>query len=198
MATPCLATAPQQLQSRLSGPKVSFSSKQADVFRQIARETRRVVRTVGPKGLESVTPTGLVVWFSGSGGSGKTLAAEMIARELRGNLYRANLNQVVSKYIGETEKNLTRVLENARKKIAVLFFDEADAIFGKRTDVRDSHDRYANVEVSYLIGKIETFHGLVILSSDRKVDIDPTIKCRVKYLLEFGLPTPSHPLHPRP
>ena len=125
------------------------------------------------------------------------MAAKMIARELRTSLYRVSLNNVVSKYIGETEKNLARVFETAQKKGWVLFFDEADALLGKRSDVKDSHDRYANLEVSYLLAKIEAYRGLVILTSNRKVEIDHSIACRVKYLLEFSPPIPSPRVQPR-
>jgi SpoVK/Ycf46/Vps4 family AAA+-type ATPase len=128
----------------------------------------------------------------------KTMAAEVIARELRTSLYRVNLNQVVSKYIGETEKNLARVFKTAQKKGAVLLFDEADALFGKRSEVKDSHDRYANIEVNYLLSKVEAYRGLVILTSNRKVDWEPKILCRVKYLLEFSPPLPSPRVQPRP
>ena len=125
------------------------------------------------------------------------MAAEVIARELRTSLYRVNLNNVVSKYIGETEKNLSRIFEDAQKKGWILFFDEADALFGKRSEVKDSHDRYANVEVSYLLSKIEAYRGLVILNSNRKDEIDPAIMCRVEYLIEFSPPIPSPYIQPR-
>lgn len=125
------------------------------------------------------------------------MAAEVIARELRTSLYRVNLNQVVSKYIGETEKNLARVFETAQKKGAVLLLDEADALLGKRSEVKDSHDRYANIEVSYLLSQVEAYRGLVILTSNRKVDLDPNVMCRVKYLLEFSPPIPSPLFQPR-
>ena len=119
------------------------------------------------------------------------MAAEVVARELRTSLYRVNLHHVVSKYIGKTEKNLVRVFETAQKRESVLYFDEADALLGKRSEVQDSHDRYANIEVSYLLSKVEAYRGLVILTSNRKVDLDPKIVCRVKYLLEFSPPIPS-------
>ena len=135
--------------------------------------------------------------FSGSSGTGKTMAAEMIARELGTSLYRVSLNKVVSKYIGETEKNLSRIFGDAQKKGWVLFFDEADALFGKRSAVNGSHDRYANQEVSYLLAKIEAYRGLVILTANRKVEIDPSIVCRVTYLLEFSPPIPSPRVQPR-
>jgi SpoVK/Ycf46/Vps4 family AAA+-type ATPase len=142
--------------------------------------------------------SGVVAVFSGSSGTGKTMAAEVIARELRTSLVRVNLDHVVSKYIGETEKNLVRVFEAAQKKAAVLLFDEADALFGKRSEVKDSHDRYENLEVSHLLNKLEAYRGLVILSSDRKIEIDSTVMCRVKYQLEFPPPIPAPRRHLRP
>ena len=141
--------------------------------------------------------SGVLAFFSGSSGTGKTIAAEVIARELRTSLYRVNLNQVVSNYIGETEKNLARVFETAQRKGAVLLFDEADALFGKRSKVKDSHDRYANLEVSHLLAKIEAYRGLVILISHSTMNVDPRVMCRVKYLLEFSPPIPSPRIQPR-
>ena len=125
------------------------------------------------------------------------MAAELIARELRTSLYRVNLNQVASKYIGETEKNLARVFEAAQKKGAVLLFNEADALFGKRSQVKDAHDRYANIETNYLLAKVEAYRGLVILTTNRKVDLNPKISCRVKYLRDFSPPIPTPLSQPR-
>jgi SpoVK/Ycf46/Vps4 family AAA+-type ATPase len=121
----------------------------------------------------------------------------MIARELRTSLYRVNLKQVLRQYIGETEKNLAQVFKNAQRKKAVLFFDEADALLRKRSEVQESHDRYANVEVSYLLAKVEAFRGLVILTSNRKVDLDPKIVCRMQYMVQFSPPLPSPHFQPR-
>lgn len=197
MAIPCTEPVSQNFQSRRSGSRISFSSKQAEMFRRIAWGTRQRVLSAGTRKLASSSFSGIVALFSGSSGTGKTMAAEVIARELRTSLYRVNLNQVVSKYIGETEKNLARVFESAQKKGAVLLFDEADALFGKRSEVKDSHDRYANIEVNYLLAKMDAYHGLVILSSNHKIAIDPTVMCRVKYLLEFSPPIPSPRVQPR-
>ena len=119
------------------------------------------------------------------------MAAEVIARELGTRVVPVNLKHVVSKYIGETEKNLDRVLEAAKKNGAVLLFDEADAVFGKRSEVKDGHDRYANLEVSYLLDKIEAHRGLVIFTSTRKGNLDAKVTCRVKYMLEFSQPSPA-------
>ncbi len=162
----------------------------------MAQETRQpgMLDRTGKLGFSS---SGGLLLFSGPSGTGKTMAAEVIARELRSSVYRVNLNQVVSKYIGETEKNLDRVFETAKKKGLVLFFDEADALFGKRSEVKDRHDRYANLEVSYLLAKMEAYRGLVILTSNRKDALDSQITCRVKYVLEFAPPIPASRVQPR-
>ena len=172
-----------------------FSTKQSEMFQRMARETQQSGLSKRSGKLASSSP-GLAV-FSGPSGTGKTMAAEVIARELRASLYRVNSRQLVSKYIGETEKNLERLFSIAQKKNMILFFDEADALFGKRSEVRNSHDRYANVEVSYLLAKIEAYRGLVILTTNHQGNLDPTIACRVKYLLEFAPPIPSPRVKPR-
>src|SRR5262249_18052921 len=115
---------------------------------------------------------GLAALFAGAPGTGKTMAAEVIAAELRLPLYRIDLSQVVNKYIGETEKNLRRLFDAADSSDVILFFDEADALFGKRTEVKDAHDRYANLEISYLLERMERFKGLAILATNRKKDLD--------------------------
>jgi SpoVK/Ycf46/Vps4 family AAA+-type ATPase len=196
MTTGCFTPAHREIQSSKAGSRLVFSSKQTDTFRQIAQKARQGALSARSATMAS-TSIGLLALFSGPSETGKVIAAEVIARELRTNLYRVNLNQVVSKYIGETEKNLARVFETAKKKRAVLFFDEADALFGKRSQVKDAHDRYANVEVNYLLAKVEAYRGLVILTSNSNVDLDPTIVCRVKYLLEFSPPIPSPLFQPR-
>jgi hypothetical protein len=119
-------------------------------------------------GFASMTSRGLGIstLFAGASGTGKTMAAEVIANALRLNLYRIDLSAVVSKYIGETEKNLRRLFDAAEEGGALLFFDEADALFGKRSDVKDSHDRYANIEVSYLLQRMEAYRGLAILTTN--------------------------------
>ena len=126
--------------------------------------------------------------FTGTDGNGKTLAAETLARSTKKDLYRIDLNQVVSKYIGETEKNLEKIFKNAENKNWILFFDEADALFGKRTEVKDSHDRYANIEISYLLQRIENYPGLVILATNFKTNIDEAFIRRLRYIIDFPLP----------
>jgi SpoVK/Ycf46/Vps4 family AAA+-type ATPase len=131
---------------------------------------------------------GLAVLFAGAPGTGKTMAAEAIAAELDLPLYRIDLSQVVNKYIGETEKNLRRLFDAADSADVILFFDEADALFGKRTEVKDAHDRYANLEISYLLERMERFKGLAILATNRKKDLDEAFLRRLRFVVEFPMP----------
>jgi SpoVK/Ycf46/Vps4 family AAA+-type ATPase len=128
------------------------------------------------------------VLFAGESGTGKTMAAEALANELNLLLYKIDLSAVVSKYIGETEKNLRSLFDAAESGGAVLFFDEADALFGKRSEVRDSHDRYANIEVSYLLQRMESFNGLAVLASNRKDSVDPAFLRRLRFVVNFPFP----------
>jgi hypothetical protein len=134
------------------------------------------------------TGMGLKVLFSGSSGTGKTMTASVIANDLGLDLYKIDLQGVVSKYIGETEKNLERIFRAAYCSNAILFFDEADALFGKRSEVKDAHDRYANIEVSYLLQKMEDFDGVVILASNWSKNIDDAFARRMQYVVDFPLP----------
>lgn len=134
---------------------------------------------------------GITVLFAGPPGTGKTMAAEIMAQRLKLPMYRIDLSQVVNKYIGETEKNLKRIFDAAEISDMVLFFDEADALFGKRTDVNDSRDRYANLEVSYLLERMERFKGLAILATNRKRDLDEAFLRRLRYVIDFPVPDES-------
>jgi len=131
---------------------------------------------------------GVAALFAGPPGTGKTMAAEAVAAALGQDLYRIDLSAVVSKYIGETEKNLSTAFTEAERASAVLLFDEADALFGKRTEVRDAHDRYANLEVNYLLQRIETFTGLAILATNRGSAIDDAFQRRLRFAVRFELP----------
>ncbi len=131
---------------------------------------------------------GVAALFSGPSGTGKTTAAEALAGELGQDLYRIDLSAVVSKYVGETEKNLAVAFDEAERGSAVLFFDEADALFGKRTGVRDAHDRYANLEINFLLQRVETFTGLVILASNRAAAIDEAFLRRLRFTIRFEPP----------
>ena len=131
---------------------------------------------------------GISALFSGPSGTGKTMAAEILANALQLDLYRIDLAGVVSKYIGETEKNLRNVFDAAEQSGAILFFDEADALFGKRTEVRDSHDRYANIEVNYLLQRMEDYRGLAILCTNRRSALDRAFMRRLRFVVEFPFP----------
>jgi hypothetical protein len=137
---------------------------------------------------KSARGLGISALFTGPSGTGKTMAAEVLAHELRLDLYRIDLSQVVSKYIGETEKNLRRVFDAAEDGGVILLFDEADALFGKRSEVRDSHDRYANIEVSYLLQRMEAHQGLAILTSNMKSALDPAFLRRLRFVVSFPFP----------
>jgi ATP-dependent 26S proteasome regulatory subunit len=131
---------------------------------------------------------GISALFAGTSGTGKTLAAEVLAHQLRLDLYRIDLSSVVSKYIGETEKNLRQVFDAAEQGGAILLFDEADALFGKRSEVKDSRDRYANIEVSYLLQRMECYPGLAILTTNLKSAIDTAFLRRIRFVVQFPFP----------
>jgi hypothetical protein len=131
---------------------------------------------------------GINALFAGPSGSGKTMASEVLANELKLDLYRIDLSQVVSKYIGETEKNLRRIFDAADDGAAILLFDEADALFGKRSEVKDSHDRYANIEISYLLQRMEAYRGLAILTTNRREALDQAFLRRIRFVIEFPFP----------
>jgi hypothetical protein len=134
---------------------------------------------------------GITALFAGPSGTGKTLAAEILAGHLRLDLFRVDLAGVVSKYIGETEKNLRRIFDSAEKSGAVLFFDEADALFGKRSEVKDSHDRYANIEINYLLQRMEDYRGMAILATNVKQHLDDAFLRRLRFLVDFPFPDVS-------
>lgn len=131
---------------------------------------------------------GISALFAGANGTGKTLAAEVLANELRLDLYRIDLSSVISKYIGETEKNLRQVFDAAESSGVILLFDEADALFGKRSEVKDSHDRHANIEVSYLLQRMEAYPGLAVLTTNLKNSIDTAFLRRIRFVLQFPFP----------
>ena len=132
--------------------------------------------------------SGLNILFTGESGTGKTMAAQVIANELRMEIFKIDLSLLVSKYIGETEKNINRIFQEAKTSNALIFFDEADAIFGKRSEIKDAHDRYANIEVSYLLQKLEEHNEIVILASNLKHNIDEAFVRRMHFVVEFPFP----------
>ncbi|MBN9292849.1 MAG: ATP-binding protein [Flavobacteriia bacterium] len=139
-------------------------------------------------GLKNKVKPGLRVLFYGNPGTGKTLTATLLGKHTDRNVYRIDLSLVVSKYIGETEKNLSKLFDKAANKNWILFFDEADSIFGKRTNVQNAHDKYANQEVSYLLQRIEAHPGIVILATNQKGNIDPAFVRRFQFIIEFEMP----------
>jgi hypothetical protein len=167
---------------------------QVHTLREIAAQVRHRAKVYETWGFASRGGRGLGIsaLFSGSSGTGKTMAAEVIARDLDLDLFRIDLSQVVSKYIGETEKNLQRVFDAAEESGAVLLFDEADALFGKRSEVKDSHDRYANIEVSYLLQRMESYRGLAILTTNMKGLLDPAFLRRIRFVIQFPFPEIAH------
>jgi SpoVK/Ycf46/Vps4 family AAA+-type ATPase len=163
-------------------------------LRDILLQVRHRATVYQTWGFEAKSARGLGInaLFAGPSGTGKTMAAEVLAGELRLDLYRIDLSSVVSKYIGETEKNLRRVFDAAEDSGAVLLFDEADALFGKRSEVRDSHDRYANLEVSYLLQRMEAYRGLAILTTNQKAALDDAFLRRLRFVVEFPFPDAAH------
>ena len=135
---------------------------------------------------------GVAALFAGDSGTGKTMSAEVVARELGLDLYVVDLATVVDKYVGETEKNLERIFTAASGVNGVLLFDEADAVFGRRSEVRDAHDRYANIESAYLLQRMETFDGLVVLATNLRANIDEAFTRRLDVIVDFPLPDPEH------
>jgi hypothetical protein len=139
-------------------------------------------------GQKLASSRGVTVLFAGAPGTGKTMAAEVMAAELGLDLYKIDLSTVISKYIGETEKNLERIFNEAEASNAILFFDEADALFGKRSEVRDSHDRYANVEISYLLQRMEAYNGITILATNLRSNLDEAFTRRLQFAVDFPFP----------
>ena len=163
---------------------------QKQTLRQVASQVRYRMKVYETWGFSEMGHRGLGVsaLFAGESGTGKTMAAEVLANELDLDLYQIDLSAVVSKYIGETEKNLKRVFDAAEEGGVVLLFDEADSLFGKRGEVKDSHDRYANIEVSYLLQRMETYRGLAILTTNLKASMDRAFQRRLRFIVNFPFP----------
>ncbi|MFB3921945.1 MAG: ATP-binding protein [Terriglobia bacterium] len=180
----------QRIEAAARWDDLVLPATQRQTLIDIAGQVRQRFQVYESWGFASKSPRGLGVsaLFAGPSGTGKTLAAEVLAQELRLDLYRIDLSQVVSKYIGETEKNLRRVFDAAEAGGVILFFDEADALFGKRSEVKDSHDRYANIEISYLLQRMEAFRGLAILATNLKNVLDPAFLRRIRFVVHFPFP----------
>jgi SpoVK/Ycf46/Vps4 family AAA+-type ATPase len=193
LARPRLDDLAQRIEAKATWEDLVLGPEQLARLREIAVQVRQRFRVYETWGFAAHSSRGLGIsaLFSGVSGTGKTMAAEVLVRELDLDLFRIDLASVVSKYIGETEKNLGRIFTAAEEGGAVLLFDEADALFGKRSEVRDSHDRYANVEVSYLLQRMETYRGLSILTTNLKENLDPAFLRRIGTMVDFPFPDQS-------
>ncbi|WP_088240833.1 ATP-binding protein [Calothrix rhizosoleniae] len=182
----------QRLNPKATWEDIVLPPEETSLLQQIADQVRQRSKVYQEWGFENRMNRGLGInaLFAGESGTGKTMAAEVIANELRLNLYRIDLSAVVSKYIGETEKNLRRLFDAAEDGGAILFFDEADALFGKRSEVKDSHDRYANIEINYLLQRMEAFRGLAILATNMRSALDHAFVRRLRFILTFQFPNP--------
>jgi hypothetical protein len=183
----------QRLDPKATWDDLVLPAEQISLLKQIAEQVRQRHTVYEEWGFAARMNRGLGIsaLFAGPSGTGKTMAAEVIANELHLNLYRIDLSAVVSKYIGETEKNLRRLFDAAEDGGAILFFDEADALFGKRSEVKDSHDRYANIEINYLLQRMESYRGLAILATNVPSALDEAFWRRLRFVLRLVFPDPS-------
>lgn len=187
---PALDTLAERIETNVTWDDIVLPEPQLDLLHQIASQIPARHQVYQTWGFAEKTNRGLGVTalFAGESGTGKTMGAEVIASALALNLYRIDLSAIVNKYIGETEKNLRKVFDAAEDGGAILFFDEADALFGKRSEVRDSHDRYANIETNYLLQRMESFRGLAILATNMKSSLDSAFTRRLRFIVNFPHP----------
>ena len=179
----------QRVVPRFEDEELILPPRQHVQFREIIKAMKSLTQVHYGWGTDRAwNESGISVLFAGPPGSGKTMGAEILAIKLDLPMFRIDLSQVVNKYIGETEKNLKRLFDAADISDIILFFDEADALFGRRTEVKDAHDRYANLEISYLLERMERFKGLAILATNRKKDLDEAFLRRLRYIIDFPLP----------
>ncbi|HEX3530695.1 MAG TPA: AAA family ATPase [Thermoanaerobaculia bacterium] len=192
-ARPRLEGLAQRIEAKAAWDDLVLPEPQRHILREIAIHVRRRHHVYEAWGFANRLARGLGInaLFTGASGTGKTMAAEVLANELRLDLYRIDLSSVVSKYIGETEKNLRRVFDAAEEGGGILLFDEADALFGKRSEVKDSHDRYANIEVSYLLQRMESYGGLAVLTTNLKDALDQAFLRRLRFVVQFPFPDPT-------
>ena len=189
-ARPHLEQLAQRIESSVTWSDLILPESELKILRELATHVRHKEKVYHHWGFAQKNKRGLGIsaLFAGASGTGKTLAAEVLGNELQLDVYRIDLSSVVSKYIGETEKNLKKIFDAAEGCGAILLFDEADALFGKRSEVKDSHDRYANMEVSYLLQRIESYQGLAILTTNLKDDLDRAFLRRIRFIAQFPFP----------
>src|SRR5262249_12479790 len=190
LARPRLEDLAQRIAPCATWNDLVLPDAQTKTLRQLTRQVRHRMKVYEAWGFAARGRRGLGMsaLFTGASGTGKTMAAEVLARDLRLDLYRIDLSAVVSKYIGETEKNLKQVFDAAEEGGVILLFDEADALVGKRSNVKDSHDRYANIEVGYLLQKMEAYQGLAILTTNLKSAMDTSFQRRLRFTVNFPFP----------
>ncbi len=195
-ARPALDQLAQALEPKARWDDLELPATEKKLLRQIADQVKSRLAVYDDWGFRERMNRGLgiSVLFAGESGTGKTMAAEVIANALGLLLYRIDLSAVVSKYIGETEKNLRKLFDAAEDGGAILFFDEADALFGKRSEVKDSHDRYANIEINYLLQRMESYRGLAILATNMKAALDTAFLRRLRFVVNFPFPGPAERL----
>ena len=189
-SNPRLAALARKIVPRYGWQDIILPNDQLALLHELiatVRERPQVLEEWGV-GQKLASSRGVTVLFAGPPGTGKTMAAEIIASELGLDLYKIDLSTIVSKYIGETEKNLERIFNEATTSNAILFFDEADALFGKRSEVRDSHDRYANIEISYLLQRMEAYDGVTILATNLRANLDEAFTRRLQFAVDFPFP----------
>ncbi len=195
-SSPGLSSLARKIEPRYSWDDIVLPDDQMTMLREIVDTVRgrpQVLKEWGV-GTKLTSSDGVTILFAGPPGTGKTMAAEVIAAELRLDLFKIDLSTVVSKYIGETEKNLEKIFSEAQSSNAILFFDEADAIFGKRSEVKDAHDRYANVEISYLLQRMEAYDGVTILATNLRANLDEAFTRRLQFALDFPFPEKEYRL----
>jgi SpoVK/Ycf46/Vps4 family AAA+-type ATPase len=190
LARPSLEGLAQRLTPKARWEDLVLPDAQTQTLRHLAAQVRHRMQVYETWGFSALGRRGLGVsaLFAGDSGTGKTMAAEVLAHELELDLYRIDLSAVVSKYIGETEKNLRQVFDAAEEGGSILLFDEADALFAKRGEVKDSHDRYANMEVAYLLQRMESYQGLAILTTNLKSSLDRAFTRRLRFTVHFPFP----------
>jgi ATP-dependent 26S proteasome regulatory subunit len=195
-SNPRLSALARKIVARYSWQDIVLPDDQITLLREIVATIRGRPKVLEEWGVvrKLASSAGVTVLFAGPPGTGKTMAAEVIASELGLDLYKIDLSTVVSKYIGETEKNLERIFGEAQNSNAILFFDEADAIFGKRSEVKDAHDRYANIEISYLLQRMEAYDGVTILATNLRANLDEAFTRRLQFAVDFPFPEEEYRL----
>lgn len=189
-SNPRLSSLANKITPRFVWLDIILPGDQIAMLRELVNTVRMRPRVLDEWGVgkKLVASRGITALFAGPPGTGKTMAAEVIAAELGLDLYKIDLSTIISKYIGETEKNLERIFNEAEASNAILFFDEADALFGKRSEVRDSHDRYANIEISYLLQRMEAYDGVTILATNLRANLDEAFTRRLQFAVDFPFP----------